>query len=278
MTKTKITVVASFVLSLWAGPASAGFDRVFPVTSDFFMTVGYKLWLANWQTGNFTFTSQEGSNSASYGEQAAASIPSVSLKYKRVFLSASMLSTGDYDFPVYTDMISLTGGGGASTLLEHRTTASRDEVDANLGVSVNPSLAFSVGYKGITQDFRMKTRSLSGVATVPQDDQSKTKYSGPTLGVLVGAPLGAGFSAYGNFVGGILSMKFEPSSGTEDEPDAVYEGAEIGLAYKAKNTPFSFTLGYKYQVIDNTTNDKNFKDQRVIDLTRGFIFGLNIFF
>lgn len=277
MKKTRVAVVASFVLALLAGPASAGFDRVFPITSDFFMTVGYKLWLANWQTGNFTFASQEGANSASYGEQAAASIPSVSLKYKRVFLSASALSTGDYDFPVYTDMISLTGGGGASTLLEHRTTASRDEMDANLGVYVTPSLAFSVGYKGITQDFRMRERSLSGVATVPQDIQSKTKYSGPTLGVLVGAPLGAGFSAYGNFVGGILNMKFEPA-GTEDEPDAVYEGAEIGLAYKAKNTPFSFTLGYKYQVIDNTTNDDNFKDQNVIDLTRGFIFGLNIFF
>jgi hypothetical protein len=279
MKRSKIVSAGLIALAMLAGPSSAraDFDRVFPLGSDFLMTAGVKLWAASWQTGNFSFTSQEGSNSASYGAAAAAAIPSISFKMKNVFLSASALSSGEFDFPAQTDMISLSGAGGTATLLETDSKATRDEVDANLGVYVTPGLAFSVGYKGITQEFTVKNRSLSGPATIPTTTVGKTKYAGPTFGMLVGAPLGGGFTAYGNFVGGILSQEFEPSVPGPAEPDSFYEGAELGVVFKAKNTPLSFTVGYKYQVIDNTTNDKAFKDQNVIDLTRGFIFGLNLF-
>ena len=117
---------------------------------------------------------------------------------------------------------------------------------------------------------------LSIIASIPTNFSSKTKYDGFTFGIIGAAPIGGGFSLYGNGVLGFLDEEFEPA-GAHDT-NAIYEAAELGIAFKPQSAPLSFSVGYKVQIIDNKTDDPNFSDQNVIDLTRGFILGLNLIF
>ena len=263
-------------LGFGSRPALAQEETV-RLTKDLFMSVGYKLWISGWQSGTQTFPSQQGKNTQAFTATAAASMPSFSLKYKKFFVSTGFLFTPDYDFFKYTDRLSLGTGATTASDFEFTYTGSRKETDFNAGFYVHPAIALTIGYKGVTQDYNLKIRSVDGalVPTSPNSD-SKTKYNGVTFGIVGSAPIGGGFSLYGNGVGGFMSVDYEPASSSNNS--AVYEASELGLAYKAKNLPLSFSFGYKYQVINNKTDDPNFKDQNVIDLTRGYVLGFNFIF
>ncbi len=256
--------------------ADESFGRLFPVTSEFFMAIGYKVWLTGWQSYTPSYVPQGGANYTSYYESAPASMPSLSMKYKGFFMSASTLSADDFDFPAYTDMVSLNGAGNTSTLIETKYKVSRDEMDINIGYYVHPSVGFTIGYKEITQEFKGMTKSVAGLPLIYNNAPSKTLYDGVTFGVVGNAAIGHGITLYGNGVAGVLSMKFEPAS--TDDYSAMYEAAELGVALKPSNFPMSFTFGYKYQLINNKTDNTDYEKMIGLDVTKGFIFGVNVIF
>lgn len=254
-----LLLAAIFAVS--ASPARAG--ETILGNKDLNLTLGYNMWLNSWTTWidenptNFVSVTKGGS---------VASNLSAALRYKRVFTTMGVLITPDYKFPRYQDR------SAAGALLNRDVTASRSEFDWNLGVMFIPQLGATVGYKGITQKFKISTNN--GAAS-----SSRTLFNGVTAGVVGSAAIGRGFSMYGNGAGGIMGVKFENSAGTVNRNDtAYYEAAEIGLAWKAQTMPLSGRFGYKFQKIATQLEVAGYEEQRGIDLTSGYILGMNLVF
>lgn len=245
----------------FARPAAAQETKLFG-NKDLNMTLGYNLWLNQWTTwidespANFVAVTKGGN---------AASNFTLGLRYKKVFTSLGMLVTPDYKFPRYQDRIA----GGT---VNRDVTASRQEVDWNVGVMFIPQLGATLGYKGITQKFKISTNN--GAAST-----SKTLINGVTAGVVGSAAIGRGFALYGAGAGGIMGVKFENSAGTINRNDnAWFESTEAGIAWRAEKLPLSAKFGYKFQKISTQLKVAGYDEQRGIDLTSGYILGMNLVF
>lgn len=243
-------------------PAAAQEAKLFG-NKDLNMTLGYNMWLNQWTTwideapANFVAVTKGGNVASNF---------TLGLRYKRVFTSLGMLITPDYKFPRYQDRTD------AGVLVNRDVTASRKEVDWNLGFMFIPQLGATVGYKGITQKFKISTNN--GAAS-----ESKTLINGVTAGLVASSALGNGFAVYGNGAGGIMSVKFENTAGTINRNDnAWFEATELGLAWRAEKLPLSAKLGYKFQKISTQLKVAGYDDQRGIDLTSGYILGMNLVF
>lgn len=290
------------MLTALAEPGSPVVGKSIPVTSNLNLVVGYRLWLASWQT-NVTklptivadphtptdrIAIKEVSDGPSINKFGAASIPSLGARYGNFFASASVMISPDYHFPKKSQLVQGPTSflpaqiefGDHTFRIDHNVTGSRNEVDINLGYYIHPSIALTVGYKGVFQKFVDKTVATNlthaPVGEVPTPVvKSNPRYHGGTLGIAANLPIPeggwipAGFLLYGNGGGGYM--------GSNEFASAWYGTLDAGLAYKPTSLPLLFTAGYKFQIINSKTKSNAFED-RVIDYTRGAIFGINFLF
>ncbi|MBL0086763.1 MAG: hypothetical protein IPP44_08770 [Ideonella sp.] len=190
-------------------------------------------------------------------------IPTISARFGDLLLSASQFSPTRYTFE---------GNAGAFT-------ARRDEADVLAGYYLLPTLAATLGYKQVRQDFGAN---------------AKFRYSGPTLGAVASAPLTAGFTLYGSF--GLGRMRTQlPLRDAEGRStfDANYLLGELGLAYSlspGKLWPqakaVALTAGYRSQVLStsgfrialDTSNASASRGTKLRDTTEGLTLGLSLSF
>ena len=232
------------------------------------LSLGYNLWLNQWTTalenGSPTGTNTTNAQflSMTQGGNAASNF-TMALRVKRFFSTLGFLVTPDYAFPRIYD------GGNF-----YDYKANRNEVDWNVGFMFVPQLGATMGFKGVTQKFWGKANNTTTISS------SKTMMNGVTFGLVGSAAIGKGFSLYGNGAGGIMTVRYDPVPNTTKvrNDTASYESAELGVGWKAPNAPFSAKFGYKFQKISTKVDEPNFRNQRAIDLTTGYILGLNLLF
>ncbi len=270
------SLILLLALSVAAGPALAE-EQSTPVGKDVTLAIGLKFWFHTWQSANGSYGSQQGSNVQAYmSAPNVAFIPSISLKIKDFFISTSYLGASDYTFPTYTDTIVLSSGGTTTAYtLKHNTTATRTESDTNIGWYVSRNLALTLGYKIVTQEI---TDKQSGTGLKSQTVISKPTYAGPTIGFIGSVPIGEGFGLYGNLALGKLDMEYEGGSTTYK---ADYVSTEIGIGYKQKSMPLSFTIGYRFQSIEQKMPAYQIGGPGTPispDVTKGLTLGLNLIF
>jgi hypothetical protein len=195
----------------------------------------------------------------------AAFIPSLTMRYGDFLLTGSLFSKREYTF---------TGSGGAGF------SAKRDETDLHAGYYVLPTLAVTLGYKDVKQEF---------------GNGSEYKFSGPIVGLAASAPLTQGFSLYGNF--GYGSMKADFGKLTDNNGkssfNADYYLGEVGLAYSfdakaifPSAKALTATLGYRNQTLaaQNFAVGTNFyaptqsRSTELRDNTEGLSLGLSVTF
>jgi len=201
-------------------------------------TVGVKAWATTWSTWALD---QKPYNSASYqtvasleSDTAIAVIPLVSVRSGKWFVSGSYMTKTKYE---------LTAAEPAGPL--QHAIGVRSEVDANIGYSIVPGLAITAGYKELKQQFG-----------------STFKWSGPTVGLALSAPLGSsGLGVYGTIGYGFLTLDLPSgttdASGHSSRP-ANYELSEVGIVYAFNpswwpRSRITATLGYRAQTV--TTRD-----------------------
>ncbi|HBL17414.1 MAG TPA: hypothetical protein DD417_11895 [Elusimicrobia bacterium] len=257
-------------LAIGAAAPQAAFadsDETVQVGKNVFLSFGLKTWINTWQT-NLTGNSGKNWTMLTAGPRMGV-IPSASLKLKRFLVSGSFMVTPDYRFPRET--FYTTGAG--SQLYSLDITGSRREYDLNFGFYVSRSVVLTMGYKGISEKFRVEN-SRTGTS------ENKVYLNGVTLGIAGSAPIGKGFSVYGSGAGGWMGVTYDPSSQYTD--NGLYEASEMGLAWKAPGrVPLSVSLGYKFQLIQtriNSRNSTNYESLPRNEVTRGPMLGLNLVF
>jgi hypothetical protein len=259
---------------LVAGSASAALAD--DGQKDFGMNFGYKLWLNSWQTTIASNHAQGGDHYTGVTQGGYGSVPNLSLRYKQGFLSMGYLASGTYTFPQYTDVINVAGVPHTETV---SVAASRTEFDMNLGFMFVPQFGATVGYKNVTQTYNIYNAS-PGLVYGNNGATNHTYMNGVTFGVVGGAPIGNGFSLYGNGVGGFMVVNYGPTPATTND-SATYIASELGLAWRAERVPLSLTLGYKYQIISTRVaagNNAVLNNQVGLDVTNGYMLGANYSF
>jgi hypothetical protein len=240
------------------------------LADDLQVLVGAKLWANEWTSWTPVQTSTapiDVIQSISSNSHVAV-IPQISAFYDRWLVAASYFVGTDYSLG--GDINPVTPGQLSALI------ATRKEADANLGYYIFPSLALTVGYKQIQQDF------------VHIANPEYYKWTGPTVGVTASAPLqGTPISMYGTFAYGRLGL--HASSADFSTPpghhyfNADYVLGELGVSY-AIRTPlrglsFSMTLGYRAQIVstrkfDVATGFGGFQPVDLHDVTQGPAFSL----
>jgi len=238
--------------------------------------VGYKAWLNSWQTSFMQSGSTTGSNivETTSGTQIAH-IPTASIKYKDFFISGSYFPETNYDFPKFSYIVNSPTVG---TITETASmSAKRSEWDAQIGYFILSSpIAVTLGYKNVTQKYTT-TYTSPGIIYTPPTTESKTDYKGPMLGLSGSYPIAAGFNFYGAVAYGWLDVYYDGEKSTDE---GTYSLADLGVLYKHAKLPISFSAGYRIQDIDTKVKPKGSGSfgNTATDITKGFVFGLNIIF
>jgi hypothetical protein len=236
---------------------------------NFHATLGVKAWYNTWEkSGRFCDSTQSGSciPSETAGPKLAL-IPALSLRYKNFFASGGYFTKTSYDFPTFSNVQNI---GGTPTIVRNTTTGERSEYDVNLGYFVLPTVGITLGYKNIKQEFTQVVSTPTTTTTF----HNSFKQNGPTLGLVASAPIGGRFNLYGN--GAFGPSKYSTSTNSS----GYYYSTELGIAYGATDH-IAVTLGAKYAVLDfsgPTTAGGNGKEQRLRDVTSGFILGASYTF
>ncbi len=226
---------------------------------DLHLSIGFRAWFNNWLNGKFFAGSGACAKCiVQLDDSSVGYIPTIGVRYKDFFVSASGMLGAHYT-------------NKNTSCCPH---SSRQEVDVNAGYYIHPSIALSLGYKGVFQQFK-------GTPAFPPTDH--VNYNGPTLGISANVPipegglLPSGFSVYGSGGGGY--MWATQSSCCSISNHAWYGAMEGGLAYKLDTlvpVPLVFTAGYKYQILWTTFRHKfgTFGESHSQDVTRGPIIGV----
>lgn len=219
-------------------------------------TLGAKIWPNEWTTWTPVAT---GTNTIQIIQSISSNthvavIPQASVRYDNWLATASYFSETTYS--VGGDVNPTTG---ALTAL----SASRMEFDGNLGYYLLPSVALTVGYKEIHQDF---TPLLY-------------RWAGPTVGLAASAPLRGALGMYGTFAYGRLRLTAPlPDAAGDTHFNADYLLGELGLAYgiptPLSHLSFSVTVGYRAQIVstrkfDVSTGFNGYEPVDVHDITQG---------
>src|SRR6266581_989601 len=253
------------VLLLGAGSALA------QKSDDLKFSLGLKLWANTWETSFANNDPSTGTNViSSTSDYKIAAIPSFSVRYKDFVASMGYFTKTSYSFKDFSDMTNLACCGPKEVTTA--VSAKRDELDVNFGYFVAPQLAVTLGYKSVNQTYTV-TNSAPGVIFTPATFTSKTKNTAPTIGILSFAPLGGGFTLYGNGAYGPMKSKIEGGGSAKGS----YQSTELGVARGFGNTGLSASLGYKVQIID-VKDTVTTGDQRARDTTNGFILGVTYTF
>jgi len=261
---------AASVLAQSSVDSTAAGDQTVAQGKNWLLMGGVKLWANSWDTSYTDYVPQAGSHVVEVTGNSLAVIPNALFKYKSVFASLGYLTSGNYTFPAYTETLNVSGTPHTAVT---NSEASRNELDLNLGYYFVPNVYVSMGYKNVTQKY---STTLTGSGLVTQNSNSETYYNGVTVGIGGSSAIGSGFSIYGNGAGGFL---VETTKGGTYSDNASYINSELGLAWTGG--PVTVTAGYRYQIITTylTNNDgAGYAGQDAIDLTNGWIFGLNYAF
>lgn len=259
-----------------AGPSVAE-EQSTPLGKDVTLAIGMKFWFNTWQSAQGSLGAQQGTNVQTYVSDAnIAVIPSISLKIKDFFISTSYLGAPEYTFPEYSDTLILTSGPTTTAYtLNHKTTAKRTESDANIGWYVTPNLALTLGYKVVTLEI---TDKRSGTGLLSRTVIDKPTYAGPIIGFIGSVPLGEGLGLFGSLALGKMDMKYEGGTTTYD---ADYVATELGIGYREKSLPLSYSVGYRFQSIEQKLPSYQIGGPGTPispDVTKGFTFGINLIF
>lgn len=199
-------------------------------------------------------------------------IPTVGVRYKDAFVSASYFTNTTYQSEAFTVI--------PPALTFVSLPFSRREWDANLGYYVLPTLGLSLGYK-------------SAKVTLGNGD---FKLNGPTIGVSGTAPLARSVNLYGNFAYGRLKGELVDSFGTDLLAGAkfTYFNAEVGLGYGLDVKQLgrwiksvNLTAGYRFQsarkgsltvtevaVIGGVPTVQGTVNRSINDVSQGFTLGV----
>ncbi len=217
--------------------------------SNFGLTFGTKVWVAEWST----WLLDENTNNDQVINQKSSKakaivIPQLSFRYGDFIgsVSGAVASKHEFTQPGFT------------------TEYKRREMDVNFGYSITPGLTGSLGYKKFDQI------APSGVKIY--------QVSGPTLGVSAASALTNGFSVYGALGIGVFKIKGAADSSAD------YSLSEVGLGYSLPLGRFvksvNFSGGYRMQVIKargielrDTTGTFASVTQDARDVTQGFTLG-----
>src|SRR5581483_654428 len=233
------------------------------IGDNLYLNIGLKTWLASWQTTILSAPSISGAHvNALTSDPTTVLIPSLSLRYKNVFVSGGYFASTNFKFPTSSELASLSPPSGI-VLATQTVSVKRDEMDLNLGYSITSNFAVSIGYKTVRQRYHT-TETIEGLPDATADDT--TRISGPTIGASGTAPIGGGFNLYGNISYGLITEKT-----TEMSEKGDYVSSELGIAYRFHSLTISG--GYKYQIISASTGDNipGFPKQSTLDVTRGAI-------
>ncbi len=269
-----LALAAATVFGSWAAARAQSSlepeDQTVAQGQDWTLLAGAKLWANSWDTSYMDYVPQAGAHVVEVTGNSIAVIPNALFKYKSVFASLGYLVSGNYTFPAYAQTLNVSGTPYTATT---NSEASRNEVDADLGYYFVPNVYVTMGYKNVTQKY---STTMTGAGLATQNTNSETYYNGVTFGIGGSAAIGSGFSLYGNGAGGYLAETFK---GGNYSDNASYVNSEIGLAWTGG--PVTVTAGYRYQIITTylSNNDgAGYSGQDAIDLTNGWIFGLNYAF
>jgi hypothetical protein len=224
-------VAAAVLFGLFQVPALAAEDA----SEGFSLTVGTKVWVNEWSSWyNIPTNSGQLEVVPIDSSTKVSLIPVVNLRFRDFYASFSSLLNTSY-----------TLSGQALNSID----SSRKEFDANLGYYVLPGLGVSVGYKSLSQ-------GIGGASY---------RWSGPTIGATLTAPIQGGFAGYGALGIGFFKMNLpgaDLNAAVNSSLNANYAIGEIGVAYGAGGIPTiavtstAFTLGYRFQSVST-------KDYRV---------------
>lgn len=218
--------------------------------SNFGLTVGTKVWVAEWSTW---FLDENTNNDEVINQKSSKAkaivIPQLSVRYGDFIGSVSGAVTSKHEF---------TQPGDAADF-------KRREMDVNFGYSITPGLTASLGYKKFDQ--------------IAPSGAKVYQVSGPTLGVSAASALTNGFSVYGALGIGVLKIESAPANVSAD-----YSLSEVGLGYSLPLGRFvksvNFSAGYRMQVIKargielrDTTGTFASVTQDARDVTQGFTLG-----
>lgn len=232
---------AGVVLSLVIAPAAQG------ASEDFSATIGLKAWATRWTTSvpttvpglpslvNLQFTT----------DAKVAYIPTLSLRWKDWYLSASDLPSTNYE---------VSGFG-----------LKRKESDVNLGYRLAPGLVASIGYK------RLEFNSGATLGLGGSVGLAKYQSKGPFAGLSGGAAVGQDLSIVGTLGFGSLKTQYDGTGATRYSSQYVL--AELGMSYRL---PFALTaagassvmVGYRHQTL-TVKADAFALGQRYRDVTQG---------
>ena len=215
-----------------------------PPANDISVTVGLRLWANEWQAWDDPYGSS--SAAGSFGTANAIAVnPSLTIKYKNIFVSGGFMAPTSYSVP------------GSST--GETISASRKEMDMSVGYYIHPQVALTLGYKRITQTW-------GGTDYVWQI---------PAVGMSTFAPLqGTRMFIYGNAALGYSGITTSDNTATYwGMKGGMYSTGEFGMGYSFSSS-YRMTLGYKYQA-SPTSMEANLSTTRVnfVDYTRGFVLG-----
>jgi len=227
-------------LALAQTPGQQPTDRTVQVANDLHFTVGYRAWFNSWTTpGKVRLGGIFGAIPLETTSDAIGSIPTVGVRYKDFFVSASGFFANDYT----ADLVRL----GNVNFDQH---SKRREADVNVGYYIHPWIALSAGYKHIGMDV-----TIQGIPS--NLFEASYRYNGPTLGAAVSIPipegglLPSGLTVYGNGAGGYLWTHGNTQNGASLVSNhAFYSVLEGGLAYKIPRLPVALTGGYKFQAVN----------------------------
>jgi hypothetical protein len=277
-------LVVSGNISLLYGQAAAPMGSVKESTQlgrDLFLTIGLDIWPHQWQTG---IVGNTGANIQSSADFGVGIIPTLTLTYKRFFISASYLVTPEFGFGTTAEFDPRRFAGLPNIFVVQETNlrASRQEGDFTAGYFPLDWLGFAIGWKGVFQDYETQTRLRTiddqvSAFTLWNKTESSTNYNGPIAGVLGSARINDSFSLVGNVFGGYLFTSCSPQCSSFD--DAAYISSKIVLRYALKDLPQLFwTIGYRVQVLNTFVDsgiDTGSGTMNAIDLTHGPVFGMN---
>jgi hypothetical protein len=261
------------VTALSAALVLCGLSTAAFAADDLTVTLGTKVWANKWTSWDYYAPFQAsptvavpGASESFTSSNHAAIIPALTVRYQDYLVTGSLFAQKEYGF------IGTTG---------QTFTAKRDETDLHAGYFLLPTLAVTLGYKEVKQDF---------------GPNSTFKYSGPMVGLVGSAPLTKGYSLYGNFGYGAMTANFpngfKDNAGNGSLP-ADYFLSEVGFAYSfdAKAImpaakAITATVGYRNQTLatkdfavgtDVTAPSKS-RSTELRDNTEGLSFGLSLTF
>jgi hypothetical protein len=231
--------------------------------------IGVRGWQNQWETSiSFNDTSFAGQNVKVTTDSKFVPIPVLAVKYGNVFISGSYYTKTNFTFNKFNYRATYTTVGTIVETLE--TSAERSEWDANIGYYIHPSVALSVGYKNITQDYT-QTVSSPGITYSQPTTKSTTEIKGPAIGIMGNVPIGSGFGLYGNISYGWLKSKY---TGVSAEDNSSYVLTDVGFNYIFESIPILLNLGYRYQSIYTDVSS----GLKAPDITTGFVVGANLVF